>query len=46
MEALAPDMLNSPPLQTSFSVGRKTPATVRLAEEWEEKCRHLPLVGD
>lgn len=46
MEALSPDILNSPPIQTSFSVWRKTPATVRLAEEWEEKCRYLSLVGD
>ncbi len=46
MGAFSPDILNSPPIQTSFSVWRKTPATMKLAEEWEEKCRHFSLIGD
>lgn len=46
MEAFSPDILKTAPIQTSFSVWRKTRATLELAEEWEEKCRHLSLIGD
>lgn len=46
MGVFSADILNSPPIQASFSIWRKSRASLELAEEWEEKSRHLSLIGD
>lgn len=46
MGATSSDILNSPPIQTSFSIWRKTQLSVQIAAEWEEKCQHFSLISD
>lgn len=43
---LSPDILYSPPIQASFSIWKRTPASLDLSAEWEEKSRHQELIGD
>lgn len=46
MGNLSTNILHSPPVQTSFSIWRKTSVSMELAAEWNDKSRHLSLIGD
>lgn len=46
MGNLSSNILHSPPIQTSFSIWRKTSESMELAAEWNDKSRHLSLIGD
>lgn len=46
MGATSPAILHSSPIQTSFSVWKKTPTSMDLANEWDELSAHRHLIGD
>lgn len=46
MGNLSTNILHSPPIQASFSIWRKTSVSMELAAEWNDKSRHISLIGD